>query len=184
MQMPTAIELKREQRRILVSGALALLVVGSTLGASFFVAPALAFPEALTERLAFALQVDVVLALVLLVAVQRVSSGRYRSAADNRGSAYSQPSEKIAVDAAFLQNTLEQAVIALIVHLAVASSVSGPALIFIPAACIMFVAGRIAFRLAYPHGAGARAFGMVLTVLPSFFGACAVVWGCAAAWLS
>lgn len=178
-------DLKLEQKRILRSSLYAGLVVAAVFALSFFViGPHLAFPEALADRLGFALQANVVLALVLIVAVQRVSSGRYRSAVDNRGSAFGQPSERIAVDVAFLQNTLEQTVIAVVIHLAFAATVSGSMLIFIPSACCLFVAGRIAFRLGYPYGAGARAFGMALTALPSLVGAASVVWLCTSDWLT
>lgn len=177
MRTLTADELKLQQRLVLRSAVLGLLVVAIVLAAFYYlVAPGIAFPSASADRLAFALKIDVVLAILLLIAVQRVSSGRYRSAADNQGSAFGPPSDRIAIDAAFLQNTLEQGVIAFIVHLAVAATVTGDALVFIPAACVLFVAGRIAFRVGYPRGAGARAFGMVLTVLPSLFCAILVVW--------
>ena len=177
-------ELRTEQRRIRWSAALAIAATGAGLGGAYFgLAPLFTFPEGLASRLAFALQTDVFLALILIVAVQRVSSGRYRSRADNRGSAYGPPSERIAVDAAFLQNTLEQAVIAIIVHLAFASLMEGGVLVLIPAAVLLFGIGRLAFRLGYPRGAGGRAFGMALTVLPSLFGCLAVVVTLIVGWL-
>src|SRR3546814_5279956 len=54
-----------------------------------------------------------------------VSRGRFHSAIDNPGSAFAPPSPAIAVQVAFLQNTLEQAVAAVGAHLALATLISG-----------------------------------------------------------
>src|SRR3546814_6818027 len=63
-----------------------------------------------------------------------VSRGRFHSAIDNPGSAFAPPSPAIAVQVAFLQNTLEQAVAAVGAHLALATLISGPPLALIPGA--------------------------------------------------
>lgn len=178
-------DLKIEQRHVMRGAGFAALVVGLAYSCSFFLAaPRVGFPAAVADRIAFALQANILVVVVLVVAVQRVSSGRYRSAEDNRGSAFGKPSERIAIDLAFLQNTLEQCVIAWSVNLALAATVSGDMLVFVPCACVLFVVGRIAFRFGYPHGAGARAFGMAVTALPSLVGAATVVWIGISNWLT
>ena len=76
-------------------------------------------------------------------------------------------SPRIAVYAAFLQNTLEQAFVAVLAHLALAT-VSGPSpLAYVAGAVVLFCVGRICFLAGYPKGAGGRAFGIVLTVIPT-----------------
>ncbi|MBQ1762512.1 MAG: MAPEG family protein [Aquincola sp.] len=99
-----------------------------------------------------------------------VSSGRFHSAADNRGSAFSAPSPSLAIKVAFLQNTLEQATMAVGIHLALASLLTGPALFSVPAAVALFGVGRVAFLKGYPKGAGARSFGMATTAIPTVVG--------------
>lgn len=167
----TDAELKSQQRAVIAQTAIALSVGAAVLALGYYLLPRwFVFPTSLAERLAFALQADLFIFLWLVIAAQLVSSGRYRSRADNRGSAYGAPSPAIAVKAAFLQNTLEQAVMTVGAHLIVATLVSGPALALIPTAVLLFAAGRIAFLLGYSNGAGGRAFGMVLTALPMLTG--------------
>lgn len=78
-------------------------------------------------------------------------------------------SPKIAVAAAFLQNTLEQAFIALFAHLALVLVLGDAALPIVSGSVVLFGIDRAAFLAGYPKGAGARSFGMALTVLPSLF---------------
>lgn len=164
-------ELKHEQGTVVIRAAVATLVCIAVLGASALFLPRVgAFPTDLAERLAFALQADLFVFVWLLIGAQMVSSGRFHSAADNQGSAFAPPSSKIAVRVAFLQNTLEQAVMAAGAHLALASLTSGPALALIPAAVALFALGRITFLIGYPKGAGGRAFGMVATAFPTILG--------------
>lgn len=163
-----AVDLPLEQRRIRRGAALAAVLCAVVLVAAchglprFFEAP-----QTLAERLAFALQADLFVLVWLVIGAQWVSSGRYRSAADNRGSAFGPPSPRIAIQVAFLQNTLEQSVMAIGAHLALASLVTGPALFYIPGAVALFAIGRGAFLAGYPRGAGARSFGMATTAIPT-----------------
>lgn len=168
MTPPVGVDLPTEQRRILRGSAWSALLCGVVgAGACWLLPQFFKPPENLGERIAFAIQADVFVLFLLLVAVRMVSSGRYRSAADNRGSAFSAPSPELAVKVAFLQNTLEQSVLAVGAHLTLATLVSGASLFFIPAAVVLFGVGRLAFWRGYPKGAGARSFGMATTVLPT-----------------
>ena len=161
-------ELRSEQRKVVSRAVAGLACCAAVLTGSFILLPRyFAFPATLAERLAFALQADLFVFLWLIVAVQLVSYGRFRSRADNRGSAFGPPSPAIAIRVAFLQNSLEQAVMAVGAHLIFATLVSGPSLALIPGAVTLFAVGRITFLWGYPKGAGGRAFGIVVTAIPT-----------------
>jgi len=161
-------QLKREQRLILISAALASVVCVAFLAFAYAIAPRFGeISGGVGERLAFVVQVDLVVLAWLLYAVRAVSSGRYHSLADNRGSAFARPSPRIAVQVAFLQNTLEQAVMAVMAHLAFATVATPRELPMIVGAVALFSLGRLTFRIGYPKGAGARAFGMATTAIPT-----------------
>lgn len=161
-------DLKAEQRKIIRRALAAFAFCALVLLGSFLLLPRLfEFPSDLAERIAFALQADIFVLIWIAIGVRMVSKGRFHSAADNPGSAFSQPSPAIAVQMAFLRNTLEQAVAAAGAHLALATLISGPALSLIPGAVFLFAIGRITFLRGYPYGAGARAFGIVTTAIPT-----------------
>ena len=69
------------------------------------------------ERIAFALKADVFVFLWVAACVGAVSRGRFYSASDIAGAAFSPPSPAIAARSAVLQNSLEQAVLAFGAHL-------------------------------------------------------------------
>lgn len=165
------IDLANEQRRILRNAAISAVLCGAVIAGACNILPRfVAPPVSLAERIAFSLQADVFVLIWLVIAARMVSSGRFHSAVDNRGSAFSPPSPRIAIRVAFLQNTLEQAVMAVGVHVALATLLSGPALFYIPAAVALFGVGRIEFLRGYPKGAGARSFGMATTAIPTAAG--------------
>lgn len=161
-------DLRAEQREVIVSGiagaifCASILAAGSSLLRRFFT-----FPGDFDGALAFVLRADLFIALWVVVAIRMVSRIRFRSSADNAGSAFSPPSAQLRVPAAFLQNTLEQAFIAIVAHLALATLIAGSPLSLVPPAVLLFAIGRIAFLRGYPKGAGGRAFGMVLTMFPT-----------------
>lgn len=120
----------------------------------------------MADRVAFCLRANLVLGFWVLLAVRRVANVRFASSADNAGSAFSRPSARLAVPAAFLQNTLEQAFVAALGILALATTRGEAALAYIVGAVVLFSVGRITFLRGYPHGAGGRAFGIAATALP------------------
>ncbi len=65
------------------------------------------------------------------------------------------------------QNTLEQTALAAIAWLGLAVSVPHATLAFIPAMAMLFVVGRLTFWFGYLVFPTARAFGMVMTALPT-----------------
>ncbi len=128
------------------------------------------FPEALTDRFVFWARLQVFLLIWVAMGVGAVSRGRRRSAQDIRGSAYGPPSPRVAIRIAFLQNSLEQAVLASGAYLALITLLAGPALSLLVSAAVLFGIGRVTFFLGYQRGAPGRGFGFVLTVLPTLLG--------------
>lgn len=163
-----AVDLPKEQRRIVIAALCSAVVCGVTLWLAIRYLPAqIAFPTDLANRLAFTLRADIFVALWVMLAVRMVSKVRFFSAADSAGSAYTKPTLRLAVRSAFLQNSLEQAFIAIVAHLALAAVEHAAALAYIVGAVFLFSLGRFTFWLGYPYGAGGRAFGIVTTALPT-----------------
>jgi hypothetical protein len=168
------VDLHQEERAIRRAGTLALLICALCFGIGYVTLPLVfEFPTTLVNRLAFALQASVFVLLWVLIGVMMVSTGRRKSLEDVGGAASGPPSDKIAVAVAFLQNTLEQAVLAVGAYLALATRLSGPWLSLIVTAVILFGVGRLLFLQGYrrdQRGAKGRAFGMTLTLLPTLAG--------------
>lgn len=178
--MPTPfVDLPREQRRVTVRAIAATLVSIAVLSAATFGLPAVIdLPSDLAARFAFVLRLDLVVGLWVVFAVRQVARIRFISAEDSRGSAYAPPSQRLAVPAAFLQNTLEQAFVAVLAHLAMATVPGAYSLAYVAGAVVLFCVGRVCFLGGYPKGAAGRAFGIVLTVVPTLG---AYVWAAVAA---
>ena len=166
--MGETVDLRAEQRAVVRNGVLAMLFSAAVLVAGYLLLPKLfSFPDDFEGALKLTLQADLFVTLWVVFAVRQVARIRFRSPDDIAGPAFTRPSPRIAVAAAFLQNTLEQAVIAVAAHLALATLLTGAALAFIPTAVLLFAVGRLTFLIGYPKGAGARAFGMVVTTVPT-----------------
>lgn len=164
-------ELKSEQQKIRRNALAAAVFCALMMAAAYSILPRhFEFPVELIERLAFALRADVFVFFWVLLGVRLVAKRRFNSSADINGAAFGPPSAAIALDVAFLQNTLEQTVIAVGAHLALATVLSGSALSLIVASVLLFGIGRVTFLLGYRRGAGGRAFGMVTTALPTLAG--------------
>ncbi|WP_127142395.1 MAPEG family protein [Pelagibacterium montanilacus] len=124
------------------------------------------YPPQLSARLALGAQAGAFVLAWVLVGVMMVSLARQRAQTDIGGEAFGSPSREVAIRRAFLGNTLEQAILTCGAMLAFASLVEGDALALVPVTVMVFSLGRYLFWRGYPHGAGARAFGMGLTLLP------------------
>jgi hypothetical protein len=165
----TETDLRQEQHRIYRSSAAAFLLCAAILGGAHIVLPRLVQlpgPD-LEARLAFWAGANLFLVVWVMIGVGMVSHGRRHSAEDISGSAYSHPSPKIAVAVAFLQNTLEQFVLASFALFALMMLLGAAAMPFIAASVLLFGIGRTTFLLGYPKGAGGRAFGMAVTTIPT-----------------
>lgn len=157
----------REQSAIALWSGGAIVLTTVVLGAGYLWIPpqALGLTEAMStaDRIAFALKWDLPVFLWLAGCVRAVASQRFREPADRKGAAYGEPTPRLAIRAAILQNSLEQTVIAVGAHLILATVLHGSELILIPLLVILYLVGRVAFAVRYSHGAAARAFGMALT---------------------
>ncbi len=166
-----AVDMEAAERTIRRANLVAMAALAVALPAGWFLLPALfEFPRALAERLAFAAVCSAVVFACVLVAILMVSTGRRFSPQDIRGSAHGPPSRVLAVRAAFLQNTLEQAVIAAGMYFALAALAGGAWLSLIVVAVAFFVVGRVLFFRGYTRGPVGRAQGMTLTMLPTVAG--------------
>ena len=120
-----------------------------------------------SDRLAFALRADLFVAAMFAASIAAVAKGRFFSTADIAGSALTPPGPRIAVAAAVLQNTLEQSVLAVIVHCALVTLLRGSEVVLIPVLVGLFCVGRCCFAIGYKYGAAGRAFGFGLTFYPT-----------------
>lgn len=162
------IDLRKEVQGIRTAAVKALILSAASFAAGYLLLPKyLFFPATTSDALVFTLRVDLFILLWVVVAVGFVSHARRQSTVDIRGAAFGVPSESIRVKIAFLQNTLEQAFIAIGAHLVFSTLLAGPALSLLIVATALFAVGRITFYRGYPQGAAARAFGMVTTAIPT-----------------
>ena len=125
--------------------------------------------QSTADRLAFALSCDVFVLLWLLAGVVRVARMRFFSPQDMDGAGLTVETAPIKAERAVLQNTLEQVVLAIGAHLALATLLPAENLGVIPTLVAIFAVGRLAFWLNYRHGAMARAFGFGTTFYPTVF---------------
>ncbi|MBI1206713.1 MAG: MAPEG family protein [Azospirillum sp.] len=164
------IALAPEQRRVALGMAGGALCSALVLGVGMWLFPLPLPPlDGMAERLAFALRADLLVLIWLAAAIGNVARKRFFSPADIQGSGFSDPSAALAVDVAIVQNTLEQTVLALGAHLALASVLRGSEMALIPLLVGLFCLGRASFWFGYRGGAGSRAFGFATTFYPTLF---------------
>lgn len=164
---PIPKDLEAEIARVRRQAALSFLFCAPIVGMAVWWLPRqFEFPRETGERLAFAARADLLIMLWVMYGVAVVARLRRKSAHDTAGSAYGPPSEQLRVPLAFLQNTLEQSVLAAFAALALAPVGGEAPLAFIVAMVVLFAIGRITFLRGYPGGSPGRAFGVVTTALP------------------
>ena len=126
------------------------------------------------SRLAYALQWLLLPGLCLLVGV--ITAARRGFIADAIDGTRTPASHSLEINLRYNLNTLEQSLLAAIAWLNLATVLPRPQLVIIPAMATLFAVGRLTFfigYLIYPMG---RAFGMVLTVLPTLGAYGYLVW--------
>jgi uncharacterized MAPEG superfamily protein len=154
-------------------GTIAQLLVGSAVSLGFILGVYVLVPvpipalESAGDRVAFALSWEPVAALALVLGVLRVVRGRFMSAARLDGSPPEPADVRLEVDRRYLQNTLEQLVLAVIAHLALATQLSGDELRLIPILATWFLIARVAYLIGYQRDPLARGFGWAATWLPT-----------------
>ena len=141
----------------------AVVIVGAILAAPMVLSP----ETTVAERLSFALWADVFIALWLGISIALLARHRYFTPEDIDGGGLTRGSETASVLQATLQNTLEQTVLAVLVHLTWATLMPVSWMSAIPAAVVLFLVGRLLFLLGYRGGAPSRALGFALTYYPS-----------------
>jgi uncharacterized membrane protein YecN with MAPEG domain len=124
-------------------------------------------PTDAADRLAFAFRCEMATGFVLWAMIARVGAMRYFSSQDIGGVGRNPESVRIAQARAALQNSVEQSLLAIIAHVALALALPSDRMAFVFALICLFVVGRIAFWIGYPKGAAARAFGFALTFYPT-----------------
>jgi uncharacterized membrane protein YecN with MAPEG domain len=156
---------RRQQKLVALGMAAAALIAIGTIASTVDFAGGALSPAG---RLARALEADLFVVFWLFAAIANVARLRFFSPQDIGGSAGESTGEDVRRASAILQNTLEQTVLAVPVHLALAALFARPMpLIFALAA--LFCVGRLLFWAGYAHGAPGRAFGFALTFYPTAF---------------
>ncbi|CAL74641.1 Hypothetical protein; putative membrane protein [Bradyrhizobium sp. ORS 278] len=157
---------RHEQRQVATGMAAAaltgLVAIGVALGQSGGSA------QPIAERLAVALRLDLFVIVWLLASIGNVARLRFFSRQDIAGAATTVASEAVRRGNAILQNTLEQAALAIAVHLGLAASLHDPVPL-LTTLVVLFGLGRLLFWLSYAKGAAGRAFGFALTFSPTAF---------------
>lgn len=124
------------------------------------------------HRLAFALHWDIFIAATILVAILNVGARRFRG---NEAALDGEQTAELRLPLAFLSNTMEQALVTVLVHLGLAVTLPSDALQLIPLLAILFVLGRLLFYFGYRHKAAWRALGFSMSILPATVGCIYVI---------
>jgi hypothetical protein len=166
----------RRKQLIGIAGALpAFVVIALTLGHASSLFASVALPaNDLASRLTFTAHWMLLPGLCLLVGV--VVAGRRGFIPDAIDGTRTPTSRGLEINLRYNQNTVEQTVLACIAWTGLATSLPLAHLVLIPAMATLFTIGRAAFwvgYLIYPMG---RAFGMVLTVVPTIASYAWLLW--------
>lgn len=157
-----------KQRGVLGGMAVAGAVTIAVFAAAIWLAPPSLVPTTdISGRLALALRWDLLVIVWLLASIGNLARHRFFTPADIDGSGLTAGTDAAHVKQAILQNTLEQTVLALAVHLVAAVLLPAGWLAVIPAAAVLFAIGRALFWRGYAGGAPARAAGFALTFYPT-----------------
>lgn len=164
---------RQEQRGVAVAMAAALAI---SLLALMLAAFAQSGPRtvAFVDRLQLTLQADALIVAWLAATIANVARLRFFSEQDIAGSGSPGASKVVSRASAVAQNTLEQAVLAVVAHLAIAATFTRSQAV-VSTMVGLFSAGRLLFWLGYERGASGRALGFGLTFYPSILGLLATI---------
>jgi len=121
----------------------------------------------LPDRLAVAIQVLLIPAFFLTIAIGLLASHRFFDPKDIQRSGLLQGSERALLFQTMVQNTLEQTILAAIVYLVWATIMPSHWLSVVPLAAVSFGFGRTIFFIRYFTQTRGRALGFTLTFYPS-----------------
>ena len=114
-------------------------------------------------RLEYALKCEVFAALCLLAGIGAIGNRRFFTPDAIGGG----PSASIEIDLRYVQNTLEQLVLAIVAHLALVLVVPEDSIRVVAILVMLFVIGRATFWIGYHISGPARAFGFATTFYPT-----------------
>jgi MAPEG family protein len=114
-------------------------------------------------RLEYALKCEVFAALCLLAGIGAIANRRFFIPEAIAGG----PSSSIEIEQRYVQNTLEQLVLAIVAHLALVLVVPDDSIRVVAILVMLFVIGRAAFWIGYHFSGPARAFGFATTFYPT-----------------
>lgn len=129
--------------------------------------PNLANHADLEARLKLATLAAMAPTISLFFCVARLAKHRFATPQDIQGSALTEGAERARLLQAMLQNTLEQAMLAVPLYLAASLFLPPRLLSLVACGAILFTVGRLLFFLGYEKGARSRAAGFGLTFYPS-----------------
>jgi len=160
--------LTEKQRGVLRGMAVGVVVTLVTLALAILAHPSALTPEqGFAAAIAHALRWDVLLVVCLTANVGLLARHRFFTADDIDGGGLTKGTPQAQVLQSVLQNTLEQTVLGLSIHIIWAAAMPQTWQAAVPAAAILFFVGRVLFWRGYAHGASARALGFALTFYPS-----------------
>jgi hypothetical protein len=165
--MAASIDFKQEQRGVAIRMAAALCV--TILVAAAWLYWGVSTSRPLPDRLMLTAAADVFVVGWLAMAIGNVARLRFFSVTDIAGSGSPVATADVGRANALLQNTLEQVVLAIPVHVALAILIASSATLILALAAL-FGIGRLLFWIGYAGGARSRAFGFALTFYPSVCG--------------
>lgn len=156
------------QRGVFRGMAVAMGISVAALLAALFFQPAGLLPGApFPQTLGAALGWDVLVVACLAAAIANLARHRFFTPEDIDGGGLTPGTAQVRVLQATLQNTLEQAVLAVGVHAIWSAVMPLSWQAAVPVAAILFLVGRILFVRGYAAGAPSRALGFALTFYPS-----------------
>ena len=165
--MAVSSNFRREQRGVAIRMVAALCV--TILVTVVWVYWSVPDSRPLPDRLVAVARADLLVLFWLAATIGNVARLRFFSVNDIAGSVSTTGSVNVSSANAVLQNTLEQAALAVPIHVALAVLVVS-SVPLITALSMLFAIGRFLFWIGYANGARSRAFGFALTFYPSVAG--------------
>lgn len=160
--------LTHNQRGVLGRMSVAATITALGVFGGIWLSPDVLTPvDDLESRLAFVLRWDLLVVLWLLITIGTLARRRFFNAEDINGSGLTTGTVQSKIHQSVLQNTLEQVVLAVFVHVACAVLLPIEWMAILPVAATLFALGRFLFWRGYHRGAPARALGFGLTFYPT-----------------
>ena len=161
----TLTEKQKGVTRGVITGAVLTIVVLSA-GIIFIPTP-LALDSSAGDRLVYVLKAEILVIFWILYCIGKLGNHRFNTPEDIDGGGLTTGTERAKIFQAILQNTLEQTILAVVVHLIWAVVMPITWISGVLVAAILFSIGRFLFIQGYAGGAPSRALGFALTFYPS-----------------